>query len=321
MHQGHNIPWNILSSNFHFVSNDTRFTPPKTSLIIKKSDTKVSNELKHFIHKFEAAIRTFSEVERRKYPQTFEPLLTGKLFSDELRDKYPEYLDERNQDIESWIAAARRDMEHNVDNDNYPIELRYTTNNAAFAEVVKILLHENQMPTLLMLAQHPSIPLADLHHLSWGHHFGFSRVKESALRAYMFFNAAEATGILENGKYAEMQNEYYSLLLELTNCMDYPAQQIPHQQFLRECGVLGDERRSWVPYAVPWKPDARYVHADYAHLQEYLKMLFELMYRYDALLRECGVDPEWDMELALQFPLKGSVKINWDESQQRNVLV
>ncbi|PPQ94258.1 hypothetical protein CVT25_004916 [Psilocybe cyanescens] len=320
MHQGHNIPWNILSSNFRFVFNDTRFTPPKTSLILNSKDqTRAHNELKHFIHKFEHAIRTFSQTERSKYPPTFEPLLTGKLFSDGLRDKYPEYLNSNNQDIEYWIRLARINMGCNV---NSPIGLRYTTSHARLAEVIKILLHENQMSTLLMLAQHPSIPLADLHQLSWGHHFGFSRVKESALRVYIFFNAAEATGILENGKYADMRDEYYSLLSEIANSMDYPAQQIPHREFLRECGVLGDvNRRSWVPYGAPWKAEEEYVHVDYAHLQEYLKMLFALMYRYDVLLRECGVDPEWGMEIANCFPLRGNVKTNWNESQQKWVLV
>lgn len=75
--------------------------------MINNLDTKASNELKHFIRKFENAIQTFSETERRKYPQKFEPLLTGKLFSDELRKKYPEYPDERNQNIENWVKSAR----------------------------------------------------------------------------------------------------------------------------------------------------------------------------------------------------------------------
>ncbi|KAH9477184.1 Gramillins biosynthetic cluster protein [Psilocybe cubensis] len=291
MHQGHNIPWNIISSNFHFVSNDRRFTSPKTSLIVHKPDEK---SLKHFIRKFGTAIRTFSKTERTKYPESFEPLLTGKVFSDELREKYPQYLDERNQNIEAWFAAG------------------YSTSNANLAEAVKILLHENEMSTLLMLAQHPSIPLAQLNHLSWGHHFGFSRVKESALRAYMFFNAAEATGILENGKYTTIQPEYSSLLSEIASSMDYPAQQVTHQEFLRECGVLQG--------GTSWVPEETYVHSDYARLQRYLKKLFELMYRYDMLLAECGAEPEWDIELAYQFPLRGNIKVGWDESQQRNVL-
>jgi hypothetical protein len=88
-----------------------------------------------------------------------------------------------------------------------------------------------------MLANHPNIPIAHLHSLGWGHHFGFSRVKESAIRAYMFFNSAYATGILQNGDYKEL-NEYIYLLREVsTTSIDSPAQQIPHIQFLTKCGM------------------------------------------------------------------------------------
>lgn len=188
---------------------------------------------------------------------------------------------------------------------------------------MEILLYENQMTMILMLAQHPSNPLADLHQFYCGHNLGFSRVKDSALGAYMLSNVAEATGILENGKYEELTEMPGSLLMlpEIAIDMYYPAPQIPHEQSLRHCGVLGDGRKPWVPYGVVWNPKEGYIHADYARLQEHLTMLFELMYRCNMLLRECGVDPKWDIELALQFPLRGNVKVEWDESQQRNVLV
>ncbi|KAF8809888.1 hypothetical protein BYT27DRAFT_7187153 [Phlegmacium glaucopus] len=227
MHQGHNIPWGLFASNFEFVRNDKRFTPNITSLRTRGKPN-VSQELKHFIRKFTQTIITFSETERKKYPPRFECPTTGNLFSDELRDRYPDYLDDRNQRIEHWIARAHRD----------PVtgQRSYGTQDARLADVVKVLLHENQLSTLLMLAHHPDIPIAHLHSLSWGNHFGFSRVKESAIRAYMFFNGAYATGILENGSYKEL-NEYKYLLMEVAVNMDFPAQQIPHVQFLTKCGL------------------------------------------------------------------------------------
>ena len=221
MHQGHNIPWDIFASNFEFVRNDKRFS--NISGLRSTGKPNASQDLKHFIRKFTQTITTFSETERSKHPLTFERPTKGNLFSDEIRDRYSIYLDEHNQRLEYWIARAHRDPVNG--------QRHYGTQDARLADVVKVLLHENQLSTLLMLAHHPDIPIAHLHSLTWGHHFGFSRVKESAIRAYMFFNGAYATGILENGYYKEM-DEYRSLLMEIASNMDFPAQQIPHIQFL-----------------------------------------------------------------------------------------
>jgi hypothetical protein len=192
----------------------------------------------------------------------------------------------------------------------------YDTRDAELADVVKVLLYENEMEHLLMLAQHPRVPIEGLNHLSWGHHFGFSRVMESALRSYMFFNTAAATDTLDDGRYMAM-SEYRSLILEIARPMDYPAQQIPHRLFLQQCGILGSHES--VAYGRVGKDMA--VHADYEHLREYLKTLFALMYRYDILLRECGLDPEWEGELVNSFPLRGAVKMEWDVKEVKWKLV
>jgi hypothetical protein len=227
MHQSHNIPWHILTSNFEIIHNDKSLTPRITYLRYKGTPNDLG-QLKHFIRKFTQTIITFSETERKKYPLTFQYPTTGNLFSDELRDSYPDYLNRHNQKIEYWLACAHRD----------PLtgQRSYSTHHGRLADVVKILFLENELYTLLMLANHPNIPIAHLHSLSWGHHFGFSRVKESAIRAYMFFNSAYATGILQNGDYKEL-NEYRYLLREVATSMDFPAQQIPHIRFLTKCGV------------------------------------------------------------------------------------
>ncbi|KAF8883609.1 hypothetical protein CPB84DRAFT_1713263 [Gymnopilus junonius] len=245
MHQGHNIPWDIISTNFRFVSSDTRYTPPFTGLISKERPS-APKEVEHFSKKFINAIRTFSETERRKYPTIFTPIMTGNIFSDTLRERYPRYLNTRNQRIEYWM------LPHSL------------LGLGELADIIKVLLYENEMETLLMLAQHPTIRIAGLCHLHFGYHFGFSRVQESALDAYLFFNCADATGILENGKYSTVK-VYYPLLRDLSSPGRYPAQTIPHIQFFEE--------HSTIIYTDTGSVASQLVHNDYEALHDYLKTL------------------------------------------------
>ena len=53
------------------------------------------------------------------------------------------------------------------------------------------------------------------------------------------------------------------------------------------------------------------VHGDMEAMRDYLKTLFALMYRYDVLMRECGMDPKWEEELARCAPLSQVVKLNY----------
>ncbi|KAJ3503743.1 hypothetical protein NLJ89_g8300 [Agrocybe chaxingu] len=131
------------------------------------------------------------------------------------------------------------------------------------ADVVKILLFENQMETLLMLVQHPDVPIDHLHYLSWGHHFGFSKVKESALQAYLYFNCADATNTLENGQYA--------------------LPPIPHRNFLIAYGVLDAGGHFSIP-----RPTSHQGSRHWA--------VDVLMYRYDVFMREGDLDREWEKE-------------------------
>ena len=312
MHQGHNIPWDLVTSNFEFRENDRRFTPPFSGLV-SKNKPNASQELKHFIRKFAQAIRTFSDTERAKYPEV-NLHIEGNIFSDELKEKYPEYLNDENQRIEYWIQSAKPRFVYTSEGKlKEDVGIEYGTGNGDLADVVKILLYENEMSTLLMMAHHPKIPIASLHNLSWGHHFGFSRVMESALRAYLFFNAAEATNILASGEYTH-SDEYGSLLSEVGWTMDYPAQQVPHQQFLRSCEVYSEggftrtqlkEGGNW--YDRDWAHDL-YVHRDLGLLKGYMKSLFSLLYRYDLLLRECAIEHSWELEIAKRYPINRVIR-------------
>jgi len=190
--------------------------------------------------------------------------------------------------------------------------------------VIKVLLYENEMEVLLMLAQHPEIPIADLLYLEWGHHVRFTRVKESALCAYMFFNTADATGTLEGGQYARM-GVYWSILYEMSRLGESPAQRIPHVEFLQACGILGSDGH-W-PNAMGYGyldagwAKKMHVHANYGLLQQYMKQLFALIYRYDVLVRECGLQEDWEAEIAKHYSLPGvfMVRDEWVESEKRFV--
>ena len=288
MHQSHNIPWHLITANLEFKENDRRFTPPRTGLA-SKNNPNASQELKHFTRKFAQAIRSFSDTERAKYPDQ-KLLDEGNVFSDELKTKYPEYLNSSNQKIQYWIQCAERGSERGG--------FGWSGN---LSEVVKILLYENELSTLIMMAHHPNIPIARLHRLSWDHDAGFCRIMETALRAYLFFNAAEATNTLANGEYTH-GNEYQMLFMDEGMLSGYPHQQVPHHHFLRSCGVYDG--------TIPQYRDI-HVHKDIGLLKEYLKTLFALLYRYDLLMRECGIEPSWELEISRNYPI--NKVISWED--------
>lgn len=284
MHQEHNIPWNILASNFKYVHEDRSFTPPYSGFIPLNRPTQ-SNELNHFARKLISTIHEFAVTERKKYPSAQElmPPVDGMVFSDELREKYPQYLDSRNQKLDFWTRSAD-----------------YNTSNGDLADVVKILIHENQMQTLLMLANHPLIPLHTLKFLSWGHEFGFHRIVETALGPYIFWNLMAVTGQLASGLYKHLKT-YQLVVRDTTMIMDFEAQQIPHWEFYGLESGLDDKH---APTVEP------------ARLHEYLKHLFCLLYRYDMLLSECGVDPAWIREMGYTFSSYFSIGLKSEQDAE-----
>lgn len=292
MHQEHTIPWNSLASNFVFGRDNPHFTPRRTRLFPRHLPNQAQT-LNHFVRVLHKTITTFSETERAKYGTSFGAPTSGKIFSDELRDRYPEYLDETNQRIEHWIERAKQA--------HHPPKLGYTTSQGDLADVVKILINENEMEALFMLACHPQIPLGTLRHLSWGHHFGFSRVLESALLAYVLLNLFAAAGMLQetgNEKEYLETEEYKGMVWSSTRNMDYPAQQLPHRAFLNP---LPKDPKSGLPE----------VHQDFAGLKEFMKSMFSLLYRYDMVVRECGLDPSWESEIVglFEYHIGRGVKI------------
>ncbi|KAJ7348247.1 hypothetical protein DFH08DRAFT_999896 [Mycena albidolilacea] len=260
MHQSHNIAWDSLTSNLTFIAENPALTPRRTDFFPRGLPSQ-ANSLNHFARTVATTIRTFSDTERAKYPTKFDAPVEGKLFPDS-------------------ILKLNRALDR-VGGANTVVDL---------ADVVKVLLAENQLDQLLMLAHHPSIPLVHLHRLSGGHGFGWERV----IDAYIFFNVLLSKPELHaDGWYKSMQSYKYMLI----NSTDYDAWTFPHCKFFFGVVDSGGNRESADPLA------------DFNKLHEHLKMCFQLLYRYDMLARECGVDLDWESEVAATVGWMWKVKL------------
>ncbi|KAF9351704.1 hypothetical protein BGX26_010349 [Mortierella sp. AD094] len=298
MHQDHNIPWYTLSQNFAVVSkfDHTRRTDHTDLYPLDKPNQ--AKEFEYFSVALVKAIQEFATTERQKYPETFPIEETGKLFSDELLESassdipwpgtyHEDYLTKQNQKIEYWISCAR-DYAERCPESGYP-PFVYTTSNLGLASVVKCLIIKNQMSPLLMLANHPSIPLKDLYMLSWGHSFGWSRLVDYALSAYIYINVlGEFPQLCKDAKYKKLRAAM-SLMSHLTSTCDGDAQIVMHRPFI----LLPPEK-------FPKTGHDLYVDIfeDMGKLKEYLKSCFEVLYRCEMLARECNREIKWADEIA-----------------------
>ncbi|KAG5651751.1 hypothetical protein H0H81_007604 [Sphagnurus paluster] len=249
MHQEHNTPWNSLASHFQFFRDNPHLTPRRTGLFARNLPTQ-GKSLNHFARILSQTITTFSETERAKYHTTsFDAPTSGALFSDELRDRYPKYLNEENQRIEHWILRAKRGH-------------GYGTFDGDLADILQILFNENQMKTIMMLVHHPQIPVHQLQTLSQGYDSGFSRVMEVGLAAYVMLNLFVATGTLQNGTYLESR-EYRQLVIMMTECMNSRSatQELRDHHFL---GALPEDPVSGLPeFAISLRYGSQRVRAAY----------------------------------------------------------
>lgn len=298
MHQDHNIPWNTLASNFKFIHENPHITPHRTDLYPLYKPTQ-AGDFTHFVKALKMTIQEFATTERAKYPSTFPAPSEGKVFSDDLLKRYPTsyptspffhlpLLDTNSQRIENWIARALPTNQANEQTPSY-------FNDDQLGDIIKLLIVENQMETLLMLAHHPKIPINSLHHMSWGHSFGWNRLQEYALQAYIFFNViASKPELIESGKYKEMESYKY-VVNHLTGTVDGDGQTIPHREFLLR-PVTGNTCQKLHNRTM----DETFIEVfeDLKLLQEYLKKLFSLLYRYEMLVRECGLDSQWELEIS-----------------------
>ncbi|KAJ7124747.1 hypothetical protein C8R43DRAFT_1030628 [Mycena crocata] len=304
MHQTHNIAWDSLSSHLVFIAENPAVTPRRSDLFPRRLPSQ-ANSLNHFARTVSTTIKEFSDTERAKYPACAEAPLKGLLFSDSLLSRYSglpySSVTASAQLIESWIDMAKLRSQHMTD-DPTP---SYNTGQGNLADVVKVLMAENEMGQLLMLAQHPLVPLKNLHCLSWGHSFGWDHVGDWALDAYIFFNVLLSKPELHaNGRYKSMQS--YRLVNWLTCSTDYDAQCFPHREFFWG----SSETHASVPV------DKLEPLVDVNKLHEYLKTCFRLLYRYDMLARECGQRVDWEDMVALAVARLWKVKTDYREDER-----
>ncbi|KAB8205950.1 hypothetical protein BDV34DRAFT_96088 [Aspergillus parasiticus] len=88
---------------------------------------------------------------------------------------------------------------------------------------------------------------------------------------------------------------------------DYPAQNVPHRQFWNAKGITDIHCPSWDPLSLE-------TDVERAEMKTYLKMCFELLYRYDLLMRELGSDPGWMERILGILRLWGARSVTMNES-------
>ncbi|KAF9915874.1 hypothetical protein BX616_005165 [Lobosporangium transversale] len=314
MHQDHNVPWKSLASHLKLTQSvDPRTQEPVPDFIPRDypKQAKSAKTFHYFTDSLTKTIHEFATTERQKYPPAgrlpISDQTSGKLFSDELLAKnqafcdsrgfYAPYLNEENQKIEYWIQQARCEHAHPSPNAK---EYSYSSNHLDLATAVKYLMIENQMEALLGLAQHPQIPLKQLYFLSWGHSFGWDRVIDYAMNAYVYINVlAEFPELCQKEKYQGIGG-YKRLRTELVSTCDGDSQIAMHVPFIKKlnegsgtgAGVRAGARMSQVlDYSF------RDIFEDLELLKQYLKDCFAILYRSEMLARECGVTIRWDEQI------------------------
>jgi hypothetical protein len=279
MHQSHNIPWCIFAEHTEFAAYQPSF-PNRPPQLLSRGKPGEAKALNHFVQKFVSTIEEFSKTERQKYRSASEFTFptSGNLFdfNPELEVRYRVIGNDRHQDIESWTIATGdgntlEESFRNFDMDHY---LR--------VGVIAMLMGENDMDTLLMLANHPKVPLHTLFASScWAHEqTSLFRVMETTVSSYLFFNITSATGDLDNGSWKRI-SWHVNRMYTPSPDWDYPADKITHRQFYPLWTARGDAEA-----LENLRPDYQILHDD-------LKSDFEMMYKWDMLLREMGMKLPW----------------------------
>jgi len=167
------------------------------------------------------------------------------------------------------------------------------------ADTVKLALLMPDQTPLLTLANHPQTPLRSLSYLSWGHSFGFEHSATDGLALYIMLNVLEATGVLARPDAKDVVPRMQVPRWAMKNMWgdwDHPLQFVPQWTHI---SVNPEE-------ALPRLTDPAWS----ANVHDLLKELWSVMYRYDMLMAELGVDYNWtekvleDLRYRYRFPLE-----------------
>ena len=313
MHLDHKIPWNLVCSHLKVflpppADEQTRF-PPCFPELRARNQPRQASDLHHFARVMASVIREFSRTEREKY-STEKPDFcpSDKLFSDAWRDDRMSRHDVLDfcpemQIFSVWVKAGR-------DGDHFYCP-------SPFANVVKALLdprgldaHEN-MSTLLRMARHPEIPFQDLHSCGQNCQHGIAAIPDATLPAYVYLNVI---GCLPEAQWEKIQTGRWNLryVNDILRSSDFDAQQIPHRRFWSDsCRWDAMEQKS-ASIRNLWYLGHIDCFADMKKLTDYLSMCFEMLVRYDCVMREAGMDIDWVQLIIEGTPLPFDKKIvNW----------
>jgi hypothetical protein len=325
MHLDHKLPWSTLASHFKLVRHNKSVTPRCTNIFSAKKENE-SKEIGHFERKFCATLKEFSLTEQQKCnPDTDFKEDGDELFSDDVLTFLERHYNLETYDTNSLrsnpLSSQHQSLQYWVDRAKYPgsDSSGYTTSEGDLADALKGLIiisaaspdptiSNEAMRAVLRLARHPDVPLQDLDSLSWGHSFGLDHVGAAALRAYLLLNVVDR--LRDQGSkisICELQN-FLSFALDSLCDVDYPSQKIPHNAF---CRALGGEE-TWAQWRTYTETDAEYAEVpstkpldplvDYRNeCQQYLRVCFGILYKYDVLRRiwygDANADAHWKYDL------------------------
>ena len=311
MHLDHKIPWNTVSSHFAFIKGNLCIRE-RDFIIHDRLADRQSPEFNHFTRTLISTIEEFSTTERAKYPRPDALPTSGPLYDSSIlptiEERYRLGPHETNSAVSNPLCEEFRDVEYWIN------EAPYSTSTAYLADAVKMLIISNEMLALLRLANHKDIPLADLNNLGWGHSFGVTHVADVALEIYMLLNIsasvkANAKPGSVNGTGCLTDTEPFERFIGWGLAdFDYPAQNIPHRLFWNAKGIPSS-------FGIPsWDPLGLGSDEERREMNDYLKMCFELLYRYDLLMREMGRDPEWKGRILGMLRQWGATSVTMDET-------
>ena len=308
MHLDHKIPWNTVSSHFAFIK-DNRI--PKNDLIIHdRLADRQSAEFNHFTRTLISTIEEFSTTERAKYPHPTALPTSGPLYDSSIlpaiEEKYQLGPHDTNSVVSNPLCKEFQDFDYWIN------EALYSPSPGYSADAVKMLVISGEMLALLRLANHKKALLEDLIHLGCGHSFGVEHVADVALEIYMLLNIAASVkanakpGSVNATGYLTETRPFGRFVGWGLGDFDYPAQNIPHRLFWNAKGIH-DDFSSWDPLSLQSDDERR-------EMKEYLKMCFELLYRYDLLMREIGRDPEWNERILGLLRMWGARSVTTGET-------
>ncbi|KAH6632922.1 hypothetical protein C7974DRAFT_411955 [Boeremia exigua] len=198
-HQAHSIPWQALVDNLKFM-HCSRRNHGITNLYLRNTRQHQEKELQYFIGGFSRALSRYSEIERKKYNTDLDhPELDEKVISDDAVKKMARtVLSYRGGDGQVPVYIPTHSVLSQYEcttqrfiSDTHPGEGDMNDCIRDVCEQVKTMMLYGEMDSLLRVAAHPSVRFSrlwDETQFANAHGFGLSKLKDSALQAYICLN-------------------------------------------------------------------------------------------------------------------------------------